>query len=121
MGMIFCFYIGFFIFVLTNTITAIFVDSVSNYSAEDESSVIQEQLQRKEEYMAKIAALYERMDRDGSGDVSYDEFIRHLTDPRMTAFAECLEIHASDFEQFFKILSANGKRPVDLATFVEGC
>lgn len=39
----------------------------------------------------------------------------------MTAFALTLGIEATDLDQFFTILSANGSRNVDLETFVVGC
>merc|ERR1712050_69807 len=58
---------------------------------------------------------------DGSGDISEDEFCRHLKDPEMVAFASSLEIEVVDVAQFFNIISGNGKYPVDVETFVVGC
>merc|ERR1719443_607591 len=50
-----------------------------------------------------------------------EEFVKHLVDPRMQAFAASLEIETEDLQQFFSILSGSGHRTVDLETFVIGC
>merc|ERR1712217_592270 len=39
----------------------------------------------------------------------------------MHAFAKSLEIDITDAKQFFLILSGNGRRTVDIETFVVGC
>merc|ERR1719329_1508884 len=93
---IFCFYIAFFIFVLMNSVTSIFVDSVTQYSDKDQHQIIQDQLRNKREYMGKIAALYEALDTDCSGDLSLEEFSAGMNNPEMLAFAASLDIEATD-------------------------
>merc|ERR1712080_451286 len=71
---IFILFIGFYFFVIVNSITSIFVEGVRDHAEKDQSQAIQDQLQRKEEYMSKIVALYQQMDEDGTGDVSFEAF-----------------------------------------------
>jgi len=118
---IFILFIAFYCFVIVNSITSIFVEGVRDYAEKDQGQVIYDQLQRKEEYMNRIVALYQQMDEEGSGDVSFETFCKHLSDPSMVAFAESLDIDCMNLKQFFNILSANGARQVDLETFVVGC
>merc|ERR1712137_944459 len=40
----FCLYIAFFLFVVMNSLTALFVDACTQYSNRDESAIIQDQL-----------------------------------------------------------------------------
>merc|ERR1712190_432199 len=53
--------------------------------------------------------------------ITYDQFARSANDPDVLAFAETLEIELFDLKQFFSVLSANNKRPVNLESFVIGC
>lgn len=118
---IFLLYIVLFMFVMMNSITAIFVSSAEEYAQKDSSRMMQDQLARKQEYASQIYAIYNEMDEDSSGEVTAEEFREHLNDPRMIAFATSLEIDSMDLEQFFDIMSNRGDRTVDLETFVEGC
>lgn len=120
-GAIFVVFIAFFSFVVMNSITSIFVEGARDYAERDDSAVIQDQLSRKEEYMTKVTAMYQQMDHTDCGEVTFDTFQRHMSDARMVAFAESLDIDTSNLEQFFNILSQNGRRAVDLETFVVGC
>lgn len=117
----FLFYIAFFLFVIMNTVTSLFVDSIARAANKDDAQLIQDQLSSKDEFVEKIRALYAEMDTDASGEVTFDTFRKCLSDPRVLAFASCLDIEISDMQQFFNILSANGTRPVDGNTFVVGC
>merc|ERR1712146_774902 len=45
----------------------------------------------------------------------------NLQDPALLAFAASLDLEVNDLERFFYILSAEGKRRVDLEAFVVGC
>lgn len=119
--MFFHVYVAFFLFVVANAMTSLFVEGARRWSERDHHEVIQNQLQRKDEYRKRVSQLYHHMDRGQKGDVSYDEFVTHLSDPRLAAFAESLEIDTMDLQQFFTILSAGGRRRVDLDTFVIGC
>mmetsp|Transcript_1634 Transcript_1634/g.3086 ORF Transcript_1634/g.3086 Transcript_1634/m.3086 type:complete len:281 (-) Transcript_1634:53-895(-) len=118
---IFVVYIAFFLFVTTNAITAIFVSSVEEYARGDLHTMIYEQLQAKEQYMKKVIPLYQEMDKDSNGEVTRSEFAKYISDPRLIAFANSLEIDTIDLDQFFDVLSSRGEMPVDLDTFVDGC
>merc|ERR1712151_1037073 len=104
-----------------NTVTSLFVDATMQYSANDEDAQIQDQLQSKQTYIAKLEQLFESIDGDGTAEVSHDEFILNLSQPHMMGFAESLGIPIVDLEQFFNILSVNGTKSLDLNTFVVGC
>lgn len=119
--LIFCFYVGIFLFVIMNSLTSLFVDSVMQYSDADEDELIEEKLSRKAEYMKKLVSLFNQLDDDGSGEITLEEFREHLADPRMEAFGASMEVESYDLERLFIVLTADGRRPVDLETFVVGC
>eukprot|EP00927_Polykrikos_kofoidii_P085978 TRINITY_DN9495_c0_g1_i3.p1 TRINITY_DN9495_c0_g1~~TRINITY_DN9495_c0_g1_i3.p1 ORF type:complete len:670 (-),score=92.93 TRINITY_DN9495_c0_g1_i3:156-2096(-) len=119
--MIFVTFIGLFLFVISNSITSLFLDSAMQYADKDHHQVIQEQLARKREYMNKVISIFAHLDVDGSGEVTYEQFEKHMSHPHMMAFAESLEIDASDVKQFFDVISQNGESAVNMHNFVEGC
>lgn len=118
---LFCLYIAFWTLVLVNAMNALFIDSIMLYSAKDQNAVLQDKINRKQEFMSGVAAFYKEMDENKSGAVSFDEFQNHLADPRLAAFAASIDIDPCELEQFFTILSHRGKSSVDLDTFVAGC
>merc|ERR1719329_2018101 len=118
---IFVLYVAFWMFIFMNVLTSIFVDSVQSYAEEETQEIIRDQLDRRQEYMAKIVKLFMSIDKDGSGEVHFDEFNKHMGDPELSAFAASLDLEANDLEQFFSILSLGGRRKVSLETFVVGC
>jgi len=61
------------------------------------------------------------MSKDADGNVSVKEFQHHCHDATMIAFAAKLDVRTSDLVYFFQALSGNGKRNIDLETFVLGC
>jgi len=117
----FLFYVGFFLFVIMNTITSLFVDSLARTADKDDVQMIQDQLSRKEELAKKITAMFQEMAPDESGAVTYQEFHKCLADRRIQAFASNLGLDITDLKQFFSILSQEGTRAVDVETFVVGC
>mmetsp|Transcript_148362 Transcript_148362/g.284338 ORF Transcript_148362/g.284338 Transcript_148362/m.284338 type:complete len:344 (-) Transcript_148362:85-1116(-) len=119
--LLFLIYIAFFAFVVMNTVTGLFLEATLAHSDKDQQMVIQMELERKGQYIDKLQAFYDEMDDDQDGEISYEEFCRHVNTPEMRAFAGSLEIDVLDAKQFFCILSDHGRRCVDVETFVVGC
>lgn len=119
--LLFVSYVGFFLFVVTNVLTSLFIDAAVQYAERDQHQVIQAQLAQKKQYSQRIIQLYKQMDRDQDGQISQEEFNSNIKDERLTAFAASLDIDTVDLQQFFAILSSGGTRKVDLDTFVVGC
>lgn len=117
----FLIYMAFFMFVMTNVVTAIFVSSAEEYASKDEHAMMLDQLQAKQKYVQQVIPLYLEMDRDNNGEVTKAEFQKYISDPRMAAFATNLDIDTMDLHQFFHVLSGGGEMPVDLDAFVDGC
>lgn len=104
-----------------NSLTSLFVDATMQYSKRDQDALMQEQLAQKQQYVYQAGRLFEKMCPDENGDVTFDNFVQHMQDPHLVAFAGSLDIEPVDLEQFFSILSRGGKQPVDLEQFVMGC
>merc|ERR1719223_1708498 len=60
----FIFFISFWLIVVVNSITALFVDGTLNESMKDDHIMIQEQLSKKNAYVSRIVQLFGRIDQD---------------------------------------------------------
>jgi voltage-gated sodium channel len=118
---IFLLYVVFFNFAILNTITSVFVEAVITTSMKDHQVSIQNELEKKDEYIGKLRLLFEEMDEHEDGHISLDKFIAGMGHPKMWAFAPSLGIEISDAKHFFELLSEHGRKQVDLETFVTGC
>merc|ERR1712217_724414 len=82
----------------------------------DTNIVIQEEINRKTKYIAKIKHLFRDISGGSSEDLSLEEFTRQLQNPELYAFASSLEIDTTDAEQFFRMLSNDGEHRVNIET-----
>jgi len=119
--LLFLLYVAFFVFVVMNTLTSLFLEVVIQNADKDTNTLIREELQRKGDYVTKAAELFRKIDKDGSGDVTEEEFRRYLKDADLAALASSLDLDVADMAQFHKMLSGRGKYSVDVDTFALGC
>merc|ERR1719265_417029 len=118
---LFLLFILFFVYAISNSVTAICIEASSQYASRDRSRLLQEQIHKKKDYMGMIVHTFDEMDADESGTLNKAEFKACMQDHSMLMFAQALEIDVMDLEQFFDILSFQGTKDVGLETFVDGC
>jgi len=114
-------YIAFFLFVVMNTLTSLFIEAYMESAGRDDRFAIQQQLAKRKTFIQKFKAIYKQLDTENSGSLTWDQFKTILHDQEVRAFMSSLEIEASDVHEFFLALSHGGKRNVDLEAFVSGC
>jgi len=119
--MMFLLFVFFFTFVILNAITSIFVETTISNSNKDFKHTIQQELLKKEEYIASLNLLFHELNGRRDGEITYDDFQDAIQKPSMAAFASSLEIEVSDAQHFFRVLSQDGTKTVDMDTFVSGC
>merc|ERR1719160_2243153 len=66
-------YISFAMFAVFNVVAAVFVESAMQSSAQDRELLIREQLRDSQAYQAKMMDVFEEMDADGTGTITYEE------------------------------------------------
>eukprot|EP00747_Dinoflagellata_sp_TGD_P103840 gnl/TRDRNA2_/TRDRNA2_169097_c0_seq1.p1 gnl/TRDRNA2_/TRDRNA2_169097_c0~~gnl/TRDRNA2_/TRDRNA2_169097_c0_seq1.p1 ORF type:complete len:301 (+),score=61.88 gnl/TRDRNA2_/TRDRNA2_169097_c0_seq1:3-905(+) len=118
---LFLVYIAFFMFVIMNTLTSLFVEAALENSDHDHAKQIREEISKKKKYMSDLRKLYHLVDADGDGELTLREFQKGCTDAELEAFANSLDIETTDLEEVFFLLSNQGRQPVDMEAFVMGC
>jgi len=118
---LFLIYIAVFTFVVMNVISSIFLESILSMADNDHQLNMEKQMALKAYHIHNLQKLFDLIDDDKSGEISYDEFMAHAHSPQMQAFTASLQIDISDASSFFLDISDRGKRLVDMDTFVVGC
>lgn len=119
--LVFLLYMTFFIFVIMNTLTSLFVSTSIRSAERDQQNIIAEEMRKKHDHIQKIKTLFKNLATHNQVKLTQPDFEIVLQDPEMMAFMSTLEIEPMDVEQFFSILSNDGKDGVDLNDFVVGC
>jgi len=118
---VFLLYLLFFLIVVVNSMTGIFLDATAQNATQDQQIIIMEELRKKAMYVKRFKNIWRQLDDDNSGDVSLKEIVYHMSDPSLSAFMSNLEVDICDVVQFFEALSHDGEILVDADTFVDGC
>merc|ERR1712241_554403 len=83
---------------------SIFVDSAMNTSKQEKDDLI-----------------LQEADRDGSGTVSWDEFQKYLSDPRIIDFFRAIELDATEARGLYKLLDVDESDEVPIDEFATSC
>lgn len=117
----FLIYIVFFLFVIANTLTSLFIDSYIDSSAKDDTMLIQAQKDKRREIIERAVKISREVDKDESGIIDASEFDAVCNNPELTALMDSLAVDPGNVREFFDMVSQGGQRPVTIAQFVHGC
>lgn len=118
-------YIAFSCFAVLNVMTGVFCQNAMESVQYDREIVTKQLLDSKQTYVHKardlFAAMFRRIDGDGSGHISLQEFEEHMSDKTVEAFFALLGLDTTDAWTLFKLMDADGSGVIDANEFVRGC
>jgi hypothetical protein len=117
---LFLLYVATLTFAILNILTGVFAEEAMKVRQGDQENVIYEEMNRDKSVVKDIGKLFARLDADGSGSISWDEFEGYLERREVKAFFSTLDIDASNAKELFDLLG-NGKRRVGCQAFINGC
>merc|ERR1740129_2596005 len=120
-GLMLMFFTFFTIFVVTNIITGIFVDTAIQSAQSDRDQVIEEQIRSRDTELGQMRQIFEDADVDGSGTISESEFEQHLDDARIRAHLRSMGLEVDEARGLFKLLDIDKSGEIGLDEFVFGC
>jgi len=118
---IFLFYTCFSIFAVGNIITGIFVDSAMHSSKNDQDSVVDEEMQKLEEYVSSIYKVFMDLDQDASGTIAVTEFEQLVKSDEMAAYFNALGLEITDVKSLFALMDRDRTGAIDIEEFLVGC
>merc|ERR1712194_347859 len=104
-----------------NVVVATFVAHTTEISAKDQHLIIETELGRMHEYMAKVQVFFKEADLDKDGLLSWEEFEEHMTNAKVKAFFQALELDVFHAHKLFDLLDQDKDNSVNLEEFLEGC
>lgn len=120
-GLALFFYVAFTLFVVTNIITSIFVDTAIQSGNQDREEVIARKLAERDEQLAQMTSIFQDADEDGSGLISLEQFQRHMHDPRVRAYLRSVDLDVTEATSLFTLLDTDGSGHISITEFVFGC
>lgn len=116
------FFIGFFNFALLNILTGIFMEKALQASQPERDMLMLETRKAEEKEVQGLMAVFKRMDLDGSGTLTHEEYLEGAQDKNVQAYLKSLGLNTESAEMFFSVLEQmTGCGDVPVADFVEGC
>eukprot|EP00929_Paragymnodinium_shiwhaense_P016484 TRINITY_DN12487_c0_g1_i1.p1 TRINITY_DN12487_c0_g1~~TRINITY_DN12487_c0_g1_i1.p1 ORF type:complete len:818 (+),score=177.56 TRINITY_DN12487_c0_g1_i1:176-2629(+) len=114
-------FITFTIFGVLNVVTAIFVDSAMSSQQHFKELLVQEQTHQKELYLSHLRGVFQQIDEDKSGHISFKELEFCLASPTLNEYMESIGIYPNDARTLFDLLDQDDSDSVSIEEFCNGC
>eukprot|EP00929_Paragymnodinium_shiwhaense_P039794 TRINITY_DN20857_c2_g1_i1.p1 TRINITY_DN20857_c2_g1~~TRINITY_DN20857_c2_g1_i1.p1 ORF type:complete len:691 (+),score=113.74 TRINITY_DN20857_c2_g1_i1:76-2148(+) len=108
---LFLLYVGICMLGLLNMVTGVFMAAVMKRVHSDQKIVLQ---QRMETFFVEA-------DDDGSGTISYDEFVHHLEDESFLKYLDEIDLTVENARELFCLLDTEEAGEIAIADVVSGC
>jgi hypothetical protein len=117
---IFIGYISFTYLAVLNVVTGVFCPSAIEGAQHDHDLMVQAQLANKEMHVKRIKELFQTLDSDASGVITFKELSKHIEDAEVKAFFDSMDLCIADAWTLFKLLDNDQTHEIDAEEFVDG-
>jgi len=116
---VFVIYRCFIGFAVLSVVRAVFVQSTMKVAQQDEELLIAQKQRTNESNAKNLRKLFKQMDTSGDGELSYEELMDVVNNPKMKLWMSALDIDTHDLEALFKLLD-DGDGQVTIDEFLGG-
>mmetsp|Transcript_809 Transcript_809/g.1536 ORF Transcript_809/g.1536 Transcript_809/m.1536 type:complete len:572 (+) Transcript_809:89-1804(+) len=106
-------------FAVLNVIKAVFVQSTMKVAQQDQELLIAQKQRQNEANQKNLKSLFSEIDESGDGEVSYEELMAVVENPKMKLWMSALEIDTHDLQSLFKLLD-DGDGNISIDEFLKG-
>eukprot|EP00930_Biecheleria_cincta_P046107 TRINITY_DN3179_c0_g3_i1.p1 TRINITY_DN3179_c0_g3~~TRINITY_DN3179_c0_g3_i1.p1 ORF type:complete len:623 (+),score=96.77 TRINITY_DN3179_c0_g3_i1:160-2028(+) len=110
-GLLIVLYIGFALLAVMNVVTGLFV----------ENAIARAQEVRQLTLVSHARRVFEDLDLDTSGTITFDELQAHLDSDSVQDYFKAIDIHISEAKMLFEIMDQDGSGTIDFTEFLQGC
>jgi Ca2+-binding EF-hand superfamily protein len=110
-GLLFSFYIMFTVLAMLNVVTGVFIDSVMSNASQA----------HEQEQIAHVQNLFNKLDIDHSGEITWPDFERQLQQKEMRDFFKTIDVDIDKARSLFDLLDLDDSGSVDVGEFMDGC
>jgi len=108
------------IFGLLNVLVGIFVQEASELTKWDKDFVVDAFVQKRKEQQKEICDLFDSMDLDQTGKITFQEMAKALQKDNIAAYFQHLEVDIQKVEVLFHVLDSNGDGAIQKDEFLAG-
>jgi len=118
---LFVFYVLFVLICVLNVLTSVFVQRANELVKLDRDLVTQCQLVSNEMFYNEMKSIFQEVDVDGSGTITWEKFREYLQNEHVQAYFATQQLDTTDARELFNLLDADAKEEVKVEDFVMGC
>jgi hypothetical protein len=112
----FLIYVFFIIFGVLNVLVGVFLASAAEML--DRDVIVQSEIMRNNQAMKEMLQLFEEIDKNGTGFISWVEFQEYLEDEKAQAFLQVHSFDTSDPTALFGLMDVDDDGQVDSEEFI---
>jgi len=120
-SIIFLVFIYFMVFLVLNVVIGTVVDVTSGVAKMDREKLVKEEMAQLKDYTKHIKEFFLTADADKSGQLSFQEFSKHLEDPTVKAYFNTLDLDTRQADVLFTLLDQDETGEVGISEFLDGC
>jgi len=120
-GLMFPVFISVMVLVCLNVITGIFVNDALEMAQRDREMVQRHERDLRNHHIETLREIFTLLDKDKSGSVTLDEFLKQVERPDISATFTSLDVDKSDAVSLFRALDIDQSEELDIEEFVMGC
>eukprot|EP00397_Hematodinium_sp_SG-2012_P009099 GEMP01009174.1.p1 GENE.GEMP01009174.1~~GEMP01009174.1.p1 ORF type:complete len:666 (+),score=112.84 GEMP01009174.1:287-2284(+) len=113
-------YVATMSFVVMNLIIGVIVDNALEITSRDEEMIVHEVLMDRRKLMEQLAEIFGELDSDGSGVVTFEEFINAFQIKEMRYMLQSLDFDEKDLIDLFQTLDDDNTGCLNLEEFLFG-
>jgi len=118
---LFIVFLTFSIFVVSNIVTGVMVETAFQTNKKDHALVVSEELEAKKTYLASLQRVFNELDKDETGCISQQEFEERLSEERVIAYFNAMKLDVSDARTLYQMLDTDGSQMISIDEFLDGC
>ena len=112
-------YVTIIVFALIRVISAIFLKDTLDAAQNDAEHMVVEKMQKKAVYVRKLEQLFLAIDNTGSGMITEERLTKILTNPKVAALFQTLDLDVHESAALFNLLD-DGDGEVTMEEFIDG-
>jgi len=118
---LFMFYVLFVVIGVLNVLTSIFVERARELSKLDRDLATQGELASQEAFITQMRTIFEEVDDEKYGRITWQKFRDYLRSDRAQAFLATQQLDTSDAARLFSLMEVDDAGAVSVEEFALGC
>merc|ERR1740121_3252083 len=119
--LLFTFYVFFVVIGVLNVLTSSFVERARELSKLDRDLATQGELASQEAFLAEMRTIFEEVDDEKDGRITWQKFRDYLKSDQAQAFFATQQLDTSDAARLFSLLDVDAAGAVRIEEFALGC